>query len=811
MATRDPRKAALAAKQTPSVTPAGATPTQRRPAAAAAFSTASATLNFAAFPPAPASLPAAAGQDQQPGSKHEPGAGESGIAMDTTPTKQHTVALAAPAPALNFATFPTVPGGGPDPLPSGEGPRATVEDGDDSAAALGVPADGALAAVTPSDTNGVEEPAGGKPTTISSGLTPSPAAKASAVVTTPTKAPGADSYAMSANSWANFGENRRGTGGGGGGGGVGLERRFSDLRVSGAALATPTNSDVSSVATPSASCSAFGEDIPAVPAAGTSITGAGSGTLPSEREGGGKEQGVAPRVEDLSAPSVGRSEVPEVPSAETVKAQAAATGAGPAKDAVAQAETTGPEVTATSAPPREGEHLSALSVGCVDVPVPEAPDAETVTVQATIGVGPTDNNAAVDAETTGAEVNGTGSSLQPPASSGDANSDVAARAAPSAGGTELGASIPSHEVGAAQAESRAAVPQVHVDQIEAPKVTPSEPAEEAKVHPPSASKSPDLQTGDSVSEAIATSAASEADVAAETDPASVKEEQTQLNEQHQKNTRPGKSGERVAEPPPAAGLSGPAPSKNFSPVAEERTMPGASDDGGGGSGSEDVKESVRPSGGTVDDDGETSTCDNPSGTTPDAVKTTTAVVKIIENVETGDASTRGSGGVADDAVVVPPKAPSTAVKSTDPSEVGGIETPSMPSTTQTESTERGTAQSARPASVDWTKKQLTPITSSVEDSSAMPLSPNVAAAVPAASTAALATSSASGPVQSKTAARSVVLAAPASVFTIAEVAEAHARSPVLGSSGTVIAMASSQAERATVAVVDLWNGGATTR
>ncbi|CAM9598948.1 unnamed protein product, partial [Ectocarpus sp. 13 AM-2016] len=59
--------------------------------------------------------------------------------------------------------------------------------------------------------------------------------------------------------------------------------------------------------------------------------------------------------------------------------------------------------------------------------------------------------------------------------------------------------------------------------------------------------------------------------------------------------------------------------------------------------------------------------------------------------------------------------------------------------------------------------------------------------------------------------RSLILAGSRGVFSTAELAEGHARSPLLGSIGTVMSLASSQKKVATVAIVDLWNGGATTR
>ena len=57
----------------------------------------------------------------------------------------------------------------------------------------------------------------------------------------------------------------------------------------------------------------------------------------------------------------------------------------------------------------------------------------------------------------------------------------------------------------------------------------------------------------------------------------------------------------------------------------------------------------------------------------------------------------------------------------------------------------------------------------------------------------------------------IVLAGPAGVFSITAAARAHVRSPLLGAGASVISVASSQEDMATVAIVDLWNGGATTR
>ncbi|CAM9458952.1 unnamed protein product, partial [Pylaiella littoralis] len=759
-ATLDPRKAALAAKRASSVATAGATPTGQRSfggATGATLSAPSSPLNFAAFPSppggAPVALPATAGVAQQPGSKPQAGATAQLIATGTTSTKQHpskAVALAAPSHPLNFATFPMAPGGGPDAPPVG-GAQQTREEKDaavpsaavvehETTAALGVPVEVALAAAKPSAAV-VEGPAGGKPTTVSSAFESSPAVEAAAVVATPTTMPGADSGAIGMSSWANFGEMRQaaGGGGGGGGGGVGPDRRVSGRKISGAALATPTNSDVLSGKEPSASWSAFGEDVTAISVA----TMAEPGISPSKAEGGGKEAALVRRVEGLFEPTPG-SEVPEVPSAETVNVQA---------------------------------------------------------------------------ETAGLEVNGASAIGQVPTDAGDADNEVAAHAAPSAGGADVGGPTLLHEAGGVpQAESKAAVPQVKPFQTEVSNEatsTPSEPAEEGNINTPSFSINPASRTGDPVSEAIPTIAVTTVDgdlprrFASEKDATSVTDEkQTWLDGLQLQSTDPGQPGEHIKEPPPADGLSEPVPSTSVSSSPEERRMPGAPGcSGGSGGGSEDVTESARPSGWTGNYDDQTSTDDNTSGITPDAAKTT-AVVKLKEKVTTGDAV--AGGGVADDAVAVPPKPLSTAVNSADPSGVGGIETPSTPSTTPSENIQKCASPSSRPVSVErtTTERGWTPFYERVDNISAKPGQSGVAAAVPAA---AAATDSDGGAVIHRLVARSIVLAGPACVFTVAEVAEAHARSPLLGSSGTVISMASSQAERATVAIVDLWNGGATTR
>ena len=57
----------------------------------------------------------------------------------------------------------------------------------------------------------------------------------------------------------------------------------------------------------------------------------------------------------------------------------------------------------------------------------------------------------------------------------------------------------------------------------------------------------------------------------------------------------------------------------------------------------------------------------------------------------------------------------------------------------------------------------------------------------------------------------VVLAGPVSVLSAAEAATAHARSPLLGSNARFSSAPSSRGDMTTVAVVDLWNGGTTTR
>lgn len=57
----------------------------------------------------------------------------------------------------------------------------------------------------------------------------------------------------------------------------------------------------------------------------------------------------------------------------------------------------------------------------------------------------------------------------------------------------------------------------------------------------------------------------------------------------------------------------------------------------------------------------------------------------------------------------------------------------------------------------------------------------------------------------------VVIAGPVSVLSAAEAATAHARSPMLGSNARFSSAPSSRGDITTVAVVDLWNGGTTTR
>ena len=59
--------------------------------------------------------------------------------------------------------------------------------------------------------------------------------------------------------------------------------------------------------------------------------------------------------------------------------------------------------------------------------------------------------------------------------------------------------------------------------------------------------------------------------------------------------------------------------------------------------------------------------------------------------------------------------------------------------------------------------------------------------------------------------RAVVLAGPKSVLLAAEAAASHARSPLLGSNPRFPTAPSSRGDMTTVAVVDMWNGGATTR
>lgn len=345
----------------PSLTSDGASPTVQRSPGAAALSSPSTLLNLASFPGgAPAALPDA-GKAQQPGSKHQPGETGSAIATETTPTAQHSVALAAPASPQYSATFPMSPRGGPT---TREDQQANVMEEEAVQSTAAIEGEMALAAAKPSAIV-IEEPVGGQLTTLSSRVMSSPAEKPAAEVTTPTRMPKADYFGTCMNSSANIGETRRGTGGGGGGG-VGLERSASVFNASGAAFVTPTDSDVSFVKMPSASCSTIGENATSVPvetvsdsATGTASTGTGSDTLPY-RGGGGKEQAVVRGVKDLSAPRVDRSEVPEIPSAETLTNQAATGAAGLAdEDAEAvQDETAGPEVTATKETLREGEHLS---------------------------------------------------------------------------------------------------------------------------------------------------------------------------------------------------------------------------------------------------------------------------------------------------------------------------------------------------------------------------------------------------------------------------------------------------------------------
>ncbi|CAM9133566.1 unnamed protein product, partial [Hapterophycus canaliculatus] len=803
--SRDPRKAALAAKQLPSGVSAGPTVAKQQRMGAVPFAAPALPLNFAAFSTAPGGGPAPLlAEKPQAQLKDAARVAVEPVASmaQSTPWHQSSVAtLATPEPVLNFASFSAAPGGDPVRSPVGEArlneaggktkkleidsPKAVTEVVVGTEAATKSPDEGVLRgsgreAVTGTSSLSPLTRGGASAEGANSMPTPAPvpkgamtgaaaAAAAEAEVAVPTLPPPVDSLATSANAWANFGERRES---GGGRGVAGLERRFSGITISSATLATPTNSDVSSVMTPSSSRSPWAEDFPSVPM--------------------------------LSVPSP------------ATRAAGAVSGGGLFSSKLG--EDGGAQATVV----QEGKHVPVSSDG--QRIVREAPRADCRPVDVESGIA---GNGATVHKVMGEPVSDTISTLPTTTNPGKEDNDVSDEV--------LASSESSRQDGTIREDETAGVTQEGTDEKETSQVMSPEAADEVKRDPPSSST--DAAAGD-----LATLRAKgnllQREGLGEKDPGTLADhEPTGPDKDEKEDLAHGQPKDHPEEASSAAAVS-------ISPfISSEKKMPGSScgrDVDGSVQAHIDLTPAdysafealtARKLGGTTPADNsrlaeitvdkgeqatshETDTASNVpsfdptsvSSGTPTATSTTMTKVACVEDTAGSILDTPSAESMVPSSTAAPENIGGGDV--TSPSHPSGVTSsvPPMPSTTVSRTVQKVDSVHQRLDSrVDPT---LTPPKGSPENAekgnAEKPGQPQGTKSVSGASAGSSTCESAGG-------IRSIVLAGPEGVFSIAEAAESHLKSPLLGASGTFVSMASKRGKLATVAVVDLWNEGATTR
>lgn len=576
-------------------------------------------------------------------------------------------------------------------------------------------------------------------------LRPAPSPQGTTVaadVTAATRTPPVASSATFANAWADFGGRRDS---GGGIGAAGLERRFSGITIASATLATPTNSDVSSVMTPSSS---WAEDVtpaPAVPLSPPATRAAGEvsgGVLfPSKPGGWGKQATVVREGQGLP-----------VPSDEKGTAQkASSTDSRPVESGTAN----------------ENASVSKLAGDAVS------------------------------------DSNSTLATMMTPGKGGD---DVGGEASLSPESPQQGGLA--HEDGTAvelQDERRAAKPPPNTDETENSHIANREPSDEAKTDAPSGSTvvavedPPTLRVEGNL---VPRGGLVSARIAAFEQTGSEKKDEE--DSAHQQATKQLKE----------ASLA----TASDTPSASSENTPGVpcENDGGGSEAQIDIKPACN-------DGDEAATAKKLAGTTSEdslepskvavnAEANTTSneigssnSVERIESTPTSSAETMTTAATTTASSTVP-TAESTAAHVADPpsAEARMPSSPAAPenvggSDAQTTDSANQSLESVAPT---LAPPKATP--EEAEKSIAESEQPQGPKDVPGASAHGGAGGSAGG-------IRSIVLAGPERVFSIAEAAEAHSKSPLLGASGTFVSVASRRGKLATVAVVDLWNEGATTR
>ncbi|CAM9250646.1 unnamed protein product [Scytosiphon promiscuus] len=773
--SRDPRKAALAARQVPSEVSARATAAKQQLTGAASFAAPAPPLNFAAFSTAPGGglspLPVGTART---GLKDEAGLASGSAASAGNPPSWHKSSggkLATPAPPLDFASFSTAPGGGPVPLLVGDtglhdegdktietaaaesdaAPKAATEvvGGGEAAAPTSTAAGASQASGTETVTGALELPSltvkEASPEGVKVMLRPAPfppGATAAADVTAPTRPPSVAASATFANAWADFGEKRDS---GGGRGAAALERRFSGITVASATLATPTNSDVSSVITPSSSRSAWADDatpVPAValPSPGTraAVAVVGGGLFPPNPGGGeGKPTTVVREGQDVSAPCGEDGTVTEASSADSRPAGSGCVNEGATVDKKAGGAASG---TIYTLPTTTTPGKADIGVGAEALASPESHRQDD---------SPRQDETTVDTQET------------------------------------PGAAKPAAEVD-----------DTHNCQIANP-----EPADEQTAVPPSgidaaAENRPTLREESNL---VSKECSAEEDTRGGVDV-------RQTGREKENDDDPG---DKRTEQPKEATAAGPE-IPSFS--SEEQILGVSRRDTGGDSVEAEA---------AVDKGGQRAGDGVGAASSVESVRSTSTSSAVIATTEmTPTATTKVTSVQHTVAHTADPPCVESKVSSSTtaaPENLDGCDgpRPSHPSVViNSMSPMSSTAAPTAAQKVDSVNRILDD-----EDPTLRPPkgTPEEAEKGSAESKEQQGTNTVTGASEPRGGSndaggiRSIVLAGPDRVFSIAEAAMAHSKSPLLGAAGTFVSMASRRGKLATVAVVDLWNEGATTR
>lgn len=788
----------------PSGASVGTTPVRQQRIGAASFAAPAVPLNFAAFPTAPGGGPALSPADKGPaGQKDEARvAAEIPASAENTPPwhKSAGVMLATPAPPLNFASFSTAPEGGPVPSPVEETGGKTAEvvaiqEIDAPKEHAGKEVSEAATAAAPASSDADASQASGRETVTGiSGVSPSTGgggassegAKAVATpapipqgamtavdVTAPTMLPPVPSSSTFAKAWADFGGRR--DSGGSGRGGAELERRFSGITIASATLATPTNSDVSSVMTPSSARLTLVEDVSsmsalAAPSPATRTAGVVSGArlFSSKWEAEGRTQAAVVREgQDVPGPSGQKGYLSEASSA----------GGGPLKSGTAVEGETVHKVTGDAA---FGDKLalpnttdSAKADSGVDPEVsasPGSPEQDSPTRQDEKAVDALEGSIVVKPSAAADEAGS--SQIANPEPADEARTDASSSNIDVAVGhpVEKG-NLLSREALAEEGPGRfAGTEQTGPDKDEKEGPVDGKPKQDSKEATPATASEIPSASSDVEKLAAASCGKDGGDrLKAEVDLEPVRNE----------------GEERLT----AGELAGNTPEKK-SKISEH-----------------DVDNGAQATSKTAGTTSSVRRAEATSASSRTARNTATTTMTQVSGVEDTEAQITDPPS-AEPTVPSPIAAPTNVAggDAPSPSHPSGVSSavPATLSAAAPNTAEKTDSANRSPDSADPTLARPKKTPEKDEKGSAESERPQGNITGAGASAGGGAGSGAEG-------IRSIILAGPEGAFSIAEAAEAHSKSPLLGASGTFVSVASRRGKLATVAVVDLWNNGATTR